>query len=119
MDDLDSTIWTLEKDFWLGGVDTYRRHLADDALMVFPGMVLTKPQATDAIASGPRWTSVSFADQRLVRLTPDTLALIYRATGSRDREESSYSALISSVYVMKDNEWKLALHQQSPSNAPA
>jgi hypothetical protein len=119
MDDFNSMIWALEKDFWIGGTDVYRRHLADEALMVFPGMVLTKPQTVDAIANGPRWESVSFADQRLVRLTLDTVALIYRASGSRAGQEPPYSALVSSVYVMREDEWKLALHQQTPLSAPA
>jgi hypothetical protein len=81
--------------------------------MVFPGMVLTKPQTIDAIANGPRWNSVDFTDQRLVRLTPDAVVLVYRASGSRDGGDP-YSALVSSVYVARDGEWKVALHQQSP-----
>jgi hypothetical protein len=119
VDDVTSMIWALEREFWLGGADVYRRHLADEALMVFPGMVLTKPQTVDAIANGRRWTSVSFADQRLVRFTRDTVALIYRASGSRAGQEPPYSALISSVYVMRDDEWRLALHQQSPLDSAA
>jgi hypothetical protein len=119
VDDVTSMIWALERDFWLGGADVYRRHLADEALMVFPGMVLTKPETIDAIANGPRWTSVSFADQRLVRLTPDTIALTYRASGSRAGQERPYSAFVSSVYVMRNGEWRLALHQQSPLDSAA
>jgi hypothetical protein len=118
MGEIDSKLWGLEEQFWLGGVDVYRQYLADNSLMVFPGMVLTKAQTVESIASGPRWTSVSFADQQLVQLTPDTVALVYRASGSRPREESPYSALVSSVYVKQDGDWRLALHQQSPESRP-
>ena len=59
MEDFSSTLWALEQDFWLDGGDMYRRHLADEALMVFPGMTLTKPQTIDSLLTVPRWTSVS------------------------------------------------------------
>jgi hypothetical protein len=118
MADTDSKLWRLEKQFWLGGADVYEQYLADSSVMVFAGMVLTKLQTVDAIASGSRWTSVSFTDQRVVRLTPDAVALIYRASGSRERQQAPYSALVSSVYVRDDEDWKLALHQQSPENRP-
>jgi Domain of unknown function (DUF4440) len=112
MEEFDSMLWALERKFWLGGSDVYRQYLVDEAVMVLPGMVLTKPQTIDSIAAGPRWKSVSFADHRLVRLTPDAAALVYRASGSR--EGLAYSALVSSVYLRRDGVWKLALHQQSP-----
>jgi hypothetical protein len=110
---IDSTLWQIEKDFWLGGADVYRQHLADDALMIFPGMVLTKPRTLDSIAATTRWTSVEFSDQRLIQLAPDAVGLIYRAAGSRDGDPP-YSALVSSVYVRRGDVWRLALHQQTP-----
>jgi hypothetical protein len=79
-------------------------------------MVLTKAQTVESIATASRWTVVNFSEERLVRLTPDAIALIYRASGSRRGDESVYSALASSVYVRRGSEWKLALHQQSPEN---
>ena len=114
----DSKLWELERHFWLGGVEVYLQHLADNSLMVFPGMVLTKPQTMESIASGPRWASVSFTEQRLVQLSPGTVALIYRASSARAPGEASYSALVSSVYVKRDDDGRLALHQQSPESTP-
>lgn len=113
MHDTDAILWPLERDFWLGGADVYRERLTDEALMVFPGLVLTRAETIDAIASGPRWTSVSLDDRRVVPLTADAVALVYRASGSRDG--ATYSAEVSSVYVRRDGAWKLALHQQSPA----
>lgn len=115
MEDVESRLWLLEREFWLGGADVYRRHLADDALMVFPGMVLPKSQTVDSIASAPRWTDVTFSDERLVWLAPDVVALVYHATASREHDPAPYSALASSIYVRRDGDWQLALHQQSPS----
>src|SRR5689334_20936616 len=104
MAEVGSTLWELEEQLWLGGADVYRRYLADNSRMVFPGMVLTRAQTIDAIASGPRWASVNFTEQQVARLTPDTVALIYRASGSRAGEESPYSASVTSVYVKQDGE---------------
>jgi hypothetical protein len=118
VEDVDSALWVLEREFWLGGADVYRRHLDDEALMVFPGMVLAKPETVESIAAGPRWTSVNFSDRRVVRLTSEVVALSYRASGSREQEPSTYSAMVSSIYVKRDREWKLALHQQSSSESP-
>ena len=118
MEDVDSKLWELEREFWLGGADVYRRHLADDAVIVFPGMVMAKSKTVESIAAGPRWASVNFSDQRLVRLTPDAVALIYHASGLREHETSAYSAEVSSVYVQRFGSWELAMHQQSPSNDP-
>ena len=114
MEDIDATLWALEEQFWLGGPDVYRRHLTENALMVFPGMVLTKAQTVESIAAGSRWLSVNFTDRRVVRLTSDSAALVYRATAVRFGEKSSYSATISSLYVKQQEAWKLGLHQQSP-----
>ncbi len=119
MEDVNSTLWALEREFWLGGADVYRKHLADESLMVFPGMVLAKAQTVESIAAGPRWTAVVFSDQRVVRLTSEAVGLVYRASGSREQEPSAYSALVSSIYVKGDGEWKLAVHQQSPSDNPS
>ena len=118
MTDLDSRLWAREEQFWLGGVDVYREHLVDDSLMVFPGMVLTKPQTLESMANEFRWTAVSFTARRLARLTQDAVALVYHASGSRHGEEEPYSALVVSVYVWRDGDWKLALHQQSPGGRP-
>jgi hypothetical protein len=82
------------------------------------GEIDSKAHTMESIAREPRWTSVDFTDQQLVQLSPDTVALIYRASGSRGREEPPYPALASSVYVKRDGDWKLALHQQSPESGP-
>jgi hypothetical protein len=114
MKDVTSEMWVLERTFWLAGVDVYRRHLADQALMVFPGMALDRDRTIESVASGPRWSSVTFSEQRLIWLTPDAVALSYRAVGWREDNDAPYAARVSSVYVKRGDEWKLTLHQQSP-----
>ena len=49
-----------------------------------------------------------------MRLSDDVIALHYHAVAERDGEPSPYSALITSVYIRRDAEWLLAIHQQTP-----
>lgn len=79
-------------------------------------MASTEAHAIESIATGPRWTSVTFTEQRLLPLTPDAAVLIYRGSGDRERQATPYSALVSGVYVRGDADWKLALHQQPPDS---
>jgi hypothetical protein len=80
-------------------------------------MVLTRAQTIESIEQGPRWTAVTFAEQRLLQLTTDTAALVYLASATRDAASAPYSARVSSVYVHRRGEWRLALHQQSPQQS--
>ena len=118
--DLERQLLNIEEQFWQGGADFYRNNLTDDSLMVFPEPVgvLTKDSTVDAIAASPRWAEVRFEGARLVQLADDVALVVYRATAHREGDASSYSALVSSVYVRSDGSWKLAFHQQSPGREP-
>ena len=106
--------WQLERDFWTAGAEYYRQHLADEALMVFPGMVLDKPATIESMAAAPRWSDVTFHDRRSIRLSEKAVAIHYRATARRQGEPAPYRALITSVYVRRENAWLLVVHQQTP-----
>lgn len=112
MSDLESILWQREHGFWMGDAEYYRRNLSEDALMVFPGMVLDRAASIEAIGAAPRWTTVTFEDQRSVVLSGEVVVLHYRATARR--EEFPYQALATSVYVKRDDVWRLAVHQQTP-----
>jgi hypothetical protein len=114
MVDGDPVLWQLERDFWTAGAEYYRQHLADEALMVFPGMVLDKPATIESMAAAPRWSDVTFHDRRSIRLSEKAVAIHYRATARRQGEPAPYRALITSVYVRRENAWLLVVHQQTP-----
>ena len=111
-DDLLQELLEIERTLGGGSGDDYRRHLTDDALVVVPGAAISRAQAAYAIDETPGWDEFEIADERIVELTPDSVAVSYRWSSRRADEE--YSALMSSVYVRRDGEWKLALHQQTP-----
>ena len=95
------------------GADFYSEVMADDGLMVFPGMVLDKQAALDAIKAAAPWSSFELIELRVIDLGQDSGVIIYRAAAQR-RNESIYEAWMSSVYVRRGDRWLLVLHQQSP-----
>ena len=111
----DDDLLTLEREFWKGDADFYRRHLSDHAVMVFPEPVgvLTRDQVLAALGSAPRWADVRIDDPRVVGLTGETAILTYKATARREGDAAPYVALVSSVYVNGDGRWLLAFHQHT------
>ena len=92
----------------------YRSLLADDAVMIFPGGMLLrgKEEILESISAQP-WESFRFDETDVVSLSEGAGAVVYRVTAQRGSAEP-YVALISSLYVFRGDEWKLALHQQTP-----
>jgi len=113
---VEERLFELEKGFWSGDADYYREHLTQDARMVFPAPVgvLEHAATLQSLHGTPRWIEVHFRDRQLVQLTPDVATLIYRAEARREGDAGSYQAYCSSVYVVRDRAWRLAVHQQTP-----
>jgi uncharacterized protein (TIGR02246 family) len=113
-----SEIEALERRGWealsgAGGAAFYGDVMADDGLMVFPGLVLDKAATIVAIAGAPPWSNFELGDVREIAPTPDSAIVIYRATAQR-AGEAEYRANMASVYARCDGRWRLLLHQQTP-----
>jgi len=87
--------------------------LADDALMIVPGMIVDRRTFLHAIAHEPPWVSHRIEAPRTVQLTVDSVALIYRVAAERNGQPE-YVALLTSVYANREGRWQLVLHQQTP-----
>jgi hypothetical protein len=111
MTDLRDQLLAIERELAGGTGDAYRARLTDDAVVVVPGAAITREQCAFAIDATPGWEEFAIQDERVVELGPDAAFLTYRWTSRRGEE--TYTALMSSVYVRRDGEWKLALHQQT------
>jgi hypothetical protein len=98
-----------------GGAAYYDRLMANDSLMVFPGMTLDKTATIHAIAEARPWSSHRLDDVRVV-VGAATAVITYVATAVREGEPE-YRARMSSVYARMDDRWQLLLHQQSPDPA--
>ena len=99
------------------GAGFYADLMADDGLMVFPGLVLDKPATIDAIAGAPPWSTFELEDLRVIDATPDCAVVVYRATAQR-AAEPPYRAMMASAYARRGARWRLILHQQTPTPGP-
>ena len=95
------------------GATYYEEHMADDGLMVFPGMVMDKKTSISTIESVEPWAAYELVDVREV-MAGDVGVITYSA--SARRRAQPYAATMTSVYLRRDGQWRLLLHQQSPSD---
>lgn len=109
-------LWALERNFWQGGTDVFDQCLAPQVLMVFPSPagIMDRGAIMDSISKAPRWTDVTFSNQRAIAPAEDVVVLAYDARAHRDVGESEYRAHCSSTFIRMSGEWKLVGHQQAP-----
>ena len=93
----------------------YEEVMADDGLMVFPSLVMDKQAALRAIHQAEPWSTFELSDVR-VTASQGVRLIIYRAVAQRSGQPQ-YQAVMSSVYVRRGDDWKLLLHQQTPSRS--
>jgi hypothetical protein len=93
----------------------YDAVLADEAVMVFPGGMLIegKAQILQSIDAQP-WSSFHLDGPRVIGLADNAAVVVYRVTAQRGGA-APYAALISSAYALRQGEWKLVVHQQTPA----
>ena len=110
-----SDLLELERRFWLeASPDLYADAMAADGVMVFgPVGILDKEQTIAAVEGAGGWSEIQMDDVRTVELTPDSVALVYRAHGVREGQDP-YNVLVTSVYVRRGGAWQIAVHQQTP-----
>ncbi len=118
---MTSEITDLERSGWEAlssgadaALDFYGRVLDTSVTMLLPGgLVITERADALESMSGAPWSSFALADVGVTALTSDTALVTYSVTARRS--DAEYSALISSVYVRRDDGWRMAFHQQTPS----
>jgi hypothetical protein len=115
---LENELLELEKRFWTGGADFYREHVSDHCLLAFGEMagVMNKEDIAATVKEGQRWRDLDVDKAGMVKLADSAAILTYRARATRSSGEP-YEALVSSAYVKRGSEWKLAFHQQTPTIA--
>ncbi len=117
--DLQPTLLRLERKGWDSLCDStgdavYGQAMTEDAVMVLANaVVMDRDTVVAALAQAPPWRTYEISDVRVVETGPDSAALVYRGTAFRDGEEPAFIGLMASVYVLRNNEWRLALYQQT------
>ncbi len=97
-----------------GAAEYYERMLADDMVLVLPGMVLDRADALESWLNVVPWQDFEIEDPQLVSLGTGAAVLTYRATMSRPKDVTSYRAQCTSVYRRVAGRWRLAFQQQTP-----
>ncbi len=95
------------------GPEFYREVLDDEVVMLLPGgLRLADREVIIESMSGPPWSAHHLEEIHEHRPTPDTALVTYGVVARRGDVE--YSALISSLYVRREQGWRMAFHQQTP-----
>jgi ketosteroid isomerase-like protein len=112
---LSKDLFEIEKNFWTGDAAYYRRHLADDCMVVFTEMagLKSKEEIASMIKDGMRWRKLDIKEKGLVELADGVALLSYQDSATRATGEP-FEALVSSAYVKRNGEWKMAFHHQTP-----
>lgn len=107
-------IWSIERRLWLEGAEAYDECMAPDCVMAFAGIgVLRGPAILESLREAPRWQDVVVSEQVEARPTDEAAVIAYVAEASRG-EGKPYRALCTSTYVLADQRWTIAQHQQTP-----
>ncbi len=98
------------------GDEFYGQTMTSDGVMVLAnGTVMTRDDVVAALGQAPPWASYEMVDVRVVPIGEDSAALVYVGTGHREGDDPPFVGVMSSVYVKRDDGWKLALYQQTPT----
>jgi hypothetical protein len=103
----------IEHELAAGSGPEYERRLADEAVIIIPGVALTKSETVGAMTDSTGWPQFRIVDPKVMLSGPDVGVLTYQFDGQRD-DRQTYSALMTSVYSRASGDWKLLLHQQTP-----
>ena len=108
----------LEQKFWTGDADFYRRNLDDTCLVAFTEMsgAFAREDIAATVKNGKRWHDVKLKPEAVVEPFAGVAFLTYRAHAER-ADGQPYDALVSSGYVKRGKDWKMAFHQQTPLTA--
>jgi hypothetical protein len=93
----------------------YGRTMTPDGVMVLAdGSTLDRDGVVASLRDAPAWASFEIDDERMIEMTPDAAALVYTGRAFRAAGGPAFVAVMASVYVRHDGEWRLALYQQTP-----
>ena len=109
----DTRIWEMEAKLWHGGAEVYETLIDDEVVMALPAepFVFSREAAIKAVTNTPRWDSVDFSGQQVVRPQEGLIAIAYRAEASRGEER--YIAYCSTTMRRIEHDvWRVVQHSQ-------
>jgi hypothetical protein len=106
-----------EERFWgaAGDAGFWDEHFADDGVVALAMGLMDKRTVVEAQDAAAPWATYALDDVRVVELDDQVVSISYRVTARRAGDDSDYVAVVTSVYVRRDGDWVLAVHQQTPA----
>ena len=97
-------------------VDFFVENLTDDAMCIFPGTdgVYDKQQTVAGMKDHPPYAKYLVEDPRVIDAGPTAAVLTARAVIQRVDDPSPRSVVMSNTFVLRGDQWKLALVQWTP-----
>ncbi|VVT32096.1 conserved hypothetical protein [Sphingomonas aurantiaca] len=113
----DNRVWTFEESLWTGDADQYHALIDDECVMVLPEQpfVLTGAQAIEAVSKTPRWSSVTFSEQQIMRPQEGLIAIAYKAEAQREGADGYVAYCTTTMRRLEHEEWRVVQHQQTPA----
>ncbi len=118
--ELQATLLDVERRGWDSlcnstGAEFYGKIMTEDAMMVLAnGAVMDRDDVVDSLRQAPPWRTYDISDARLIDAGPDSSVLVYVGSAYRDGDDPAFVGAMSSVYVRRGDEWRLALYQRTP-----
>ncbi|MBB5709526.1 DUF4440 domain-containing protein [Sphingomonas xinjiangensis] len=112
----DNRIWSFEESLWTGGAKQYRELIDDECVMVLPEQpfVFTSQQAIEAVAHTPRWSSVSFSEQRVMRPQEGLITIAYKVEAEGEGKQGYTAWCTTTMRRLEHDIWRVVQHQQTP-----
>lgn len=123
-DELKAVLLHIERRGWDSlcegkGGTFYGELMAPDAAMVLAdGSVMDRAAVVRSLEQAPPWRAYDIADVRLIRTGSDSATVVYIGTAYREDEKPAFVGVMSSVYRLDGDGWRLALYQQTPVPNP-
>jgi len=98
-------------------VEFFRQNLTDDALCIFPGAdgVYTKAQVVDGMRDHPPYAKFLVEGPTVIDAGATAAVLTARAVIQRVDDPVPRSVVMTNTFVLRDDEWKLAVVQWTPA----
>ncbi len=121
MEDLLTHLLKLEEKAWNANknrdAEFFRNYMHDDGLVVTSFGVINKEQAIKEIENNPReLLHFEIKEPNVITLSDNSALLNYKVNteSSLEGEKGSFYAIITTVYVKKNKNWRAIFHQHSP-----
>jgi hypothetical protein len=116
---VEEELIAIERRLWSNDADFYEATFLPEAVLIFreTGRI-DRAFAFDAIReenrNGRQWAEVAFDAVATRPLATDVVLLTYEARARWNDESEVGSALCATIYVRRDDAWRVAFHQQTP-----